>query len=370
MDLKRMLNLKHRDVLGLDIGSCTVKIVALRKDNAGYVITAAGITQIADGRHDNNVVGIGYSGIDANTISAIRDCFTVTKLRARNRLRTRLAVCGVSGPEVAVRDFELPPLPTEDVEGAVLLEAEQICPFNVDQAAVDYQLISNGNGQSQTRKTRGIMVAATNGLVTSKIQMAKEAGLKCVLVDVDGLALLNCFNNLTDGQQKSTAAILNIGGTYTTLAITNDGRPFIRDTSCAGDDIIRQIADENEISPETAMDILFDESPDSQTELGNSLEKASEELITDVAETLRFYAASEKSTPVDKIFACGGFAPAKGFVELLSHRLGVEVCLWNPCDQLHRSVSGRRKDIFTKTGPALAVAAGLAMRSIETAHRQ
>ncbi len=362
VDLKQILNLKKNEVCGLDIGSSAVKIVVMHKDDTGYKVTTAGISQIAGLPNGLQEQSKEQGGVDANVTKAIRDCFMSTKLRASNKSSVKLAVCGVCGPEIAVRDFEFPQLPKEEINGAVSLEAGLVCPFNPEQAVVDYQLIPNSDN-----KTRGILVAATNTLIKGKRQVAQKAGLKCVLMDVDGLALLNCFNNLAGDHEKSTTAILNVGSSYTTLAImSDDGRPFIRDTACAGNHIISWIAEANKTSSEAVMEILFGDSPNGGTESGERLEKACDELIADVAETLRFYAASEKSKPVEKIFVCGGFAPAGGFVELLSRRLGVETCLWNPFDSTLCHISGQYSDFFKKTGPAMAVAAGLAMRNIET----
>jgi len=45
-------------------------------------------------------------------------------------------------------------------------------------------------------------VAATNVLIKNKVQLTKEAALKCVLMDVEGLALLNCFNGLANDSEK------------------------------------------------------------------------------------------------------------------------------------------------------------------------
>ena len=354
MNWKQLLNFEQGEVMGLDIGSSAVKLVTLRKDDSGYTITAAGLVEIAADRDHKSI------------IRAIRECFALTRLRSKNKLKTKLAVCGVSGPEVAVRDFEFSALADEDVEGAVTLEAAQVCPFNAEQAAVDYQLIPNGDD-----KTQGVLIAATNMLITNKIQLAKEAGLKCVLMDIDGLALLNCLNDLVSEQERARTAILNVGGSCTTLAIMSEGGwPFIRDTNCAGDEIIRQMAAANNIPQETLRTMLFGDSPDSENSLGENLEKACAELIADVSETLRYYATQKKSTPVEKILVCGGFAPARGFVELLSRRLGTEVLLWNPLDNMRCEASGKCEDIYRKTGPAMAVAAGLAMRSIKSSENE
>lgn len=358
--MKQILKLNRDEVCGLDIGTSAVKIVAMRKENSGYKVTAAGISQIAEllngpGEQD------GGSENDPNVIRAIHDCYMSARQKAGIKLMTKLAVCGISGPEIAVRDFEFPPLPAEEIDGAVTLEAEQVCPFNPEQAVVDYQLIPNGN-----EKTRGVLVAATNVLIKGKRQLVLKAGLKCVLMDVDGLALLNCFNNLVGEHEKSTTAILNVGGSFTTLAIMSDeGWPFIRETARAGNYIIARLAEANNKSSKEVTEILFGDSPNGGTNFSDGLEKACDEVIADVTETLRFYAANEKSRQITKVFVCGGFAPTGGFVELLSRRLGIEACLWNPFDSELCHTSDQYGDFFRKKGPAMAVAAGLAMRSIE-----
>jgi type IV pilus assembly protein PilM len=348
-----MLDFTKTEVLGLDIGSSAVKVVCLRKDDTGYAVTAAGIAEIDFGELSRAAASEEDSN-HRNTIKAIRECF------ASARGKTKLAVCGLSGPEVAVRDFEFPLLSTSEVDGAVLFEAAQVCPFIAAESAVDYHLIPNGDD-----KTRGILVAATNALIKSKVHLTKEAALKCVLMDVDGLALLNCFNGLANESERSTTAILNVGGSGTTVAIMGgNGWPFIRDMTFAGDNIIKQIAADKGISTEDIKGILFGDSTAAQMELNNSFEKACQKLIVGVSETLRYYAAQEQSTPVEKIFVCGGFALVRGFVELLNRRLGVEAVLWNPFEKIRCDAAQQFGDIFDKRGPALAVAAGLAMRSV------
>ncbi len=259
-----------------------------------------------------------------------------------------------------MRDFEFPSLTTSEIDGAVLFEATQVCPFSAADSAVDYHLIPNGDD-----KTRGILVAATNALIKSKVQLTKEAALKCVLMDVEGLALLNCFNGLANDSEKSTTAILNVGGSGTTVAIMGgNGRPFIRDMTFAGYDIVKQIAADKAMSTQEVKGILAGDSTESQIDLNDSLEKACQKLIDDISKTLRYHATQEQSTPVEKIFVCGGFALTKGFIELLNSQLGAEAVLWNPFEKIRCDTAQRFGEICDKRGPALAVAAGLAMRSV------
>jgi type IV pilus assembly protein PilM len=362
--LKRSINLKKDIILGLDVGSFAVKIVALQQNGSGYSVTGAGIREVMVSQEapilqkDGKMAAYDDNRHRINSVKAVRKCFEQV------RIGTKMVVCGLSGPEVAVRDFEFPPLSAEDIEAAVQLEASQVCPFSAADSAVDYHLIPNGDA-----KTRGVLVAATNSLIAGKVQLVKEAGLKCVLMDVDGLAILNCFNGLADDDWKSgpnrTVAILNVGGSHTTLAIMDDkGWPFIRDMTYAGDDILAQIAAENNTSVVTVKRILSGDSVGDEPVIDGSLENACRKLITDVGETLRYYSAQSASSNVEKLFVCGGFALVKGFVELLNGRLGVEAVLWNPFEKISCNANRRLEDTLAKTGPALAVATGLAMRTI------
>ena len=351
LDWIRTLSFKKDEVLGLDIGSSAVKVVALRKDDGGYAVTGAGIAEIAASEDD-------YNHQHMNVIGAVRECVQSAGVKRK------LAVCGVCGPEVAVRDFEFPSLSAEETAGAVLLEASQVCPFSAADSAVDHQLISCNDD-----KASGVLVAATNKLVQSKIQLAKEANLKCVLMDVEGLALLNCVsafgNECETSHADASVAVLDVGGSHATLAIMNsNGWPFIRDMTYAGDGIIQQIAMKTDMSADAVKGVLSGDSIAAQTGLHGSLETAGQKLIADIAETLRYYAAQAKSRRVDRMFVCGGFALAAGFVELLNSRLGVEAVLWNPFDKMRCDVSRQCEEMLAKQGPAMAVAAGLAMRSI------
>lgn len=346
------LDLGQNEVAGLDISSSSVKLVQLRKDSVGYAVTAAGIASIAPCGDDSNLRRI-------NTVRAIRECLGITGVR------TKFAVCGVSGPEVAVRDFRFPSLPVEELEGAILLEAAQVCPFNTEDSAIDWQLIVNGSSG-----VAGILVAATNSLIKKKVQLAKEASLDCVLMDVDGLALLNCFSEIEETEPGQTIAILNIGSSYTTLAIMGENRwPFIRNITYTGDDIIKQIATENNLSADAAKEILFADSTEAQTQLHDSLENTCKKLIVDVTETSRYFKTQEKTATFEKLYVCGAFATVRGFVELLSSQLPAKALLWNPFDKIRCDVgrshrAALQRNILAKNGTAMAVACGLGMRSM------
>ncbi len=349
MNFKNILEIKHEDILGLDIGSYTVKMVQLRREQSGFSVVAAAKVGIDTAK----VPEIG--GIDIGVIKAIQECFRLSSAKSP------FAVCSVCGPEVAVRYFKFPPLPKEEINGAIMLEAAQVCPFNINESAVDYQIVPNGHDS-----VRGIFVAATDRLVQKKKWFAEEASLRAVLMDVDGLALLNCLQNCEKTKQGRKVAVMNVGSSFTTLAIVdNDNLPFIRDIAYAGSDIIGNLA--TTLGVETAViqkHILGVKDPElTQLNIKDALPAASQKLIEDVSETIRYYSANEK-TKVDEIYVSGGFALVDGFVEIIQKNFTANVQLWNPFEFFSGVVPAQYADLVKKEGPALAVAAGLAMRMI------
>lgn len=349
-----------RKLIGLDIGSSTVKIVQLHKNSGGWTVSAAGIAHI---------LGPGENQSDAATpqrTRAIDEC-----LRVCGRT-TDLAACAVGGPEVAVRFFEFASTTPihADLSSAVRRAAKQECPFASNGIAIDYHLTSNGNG-----RTSGYWVAAADRLVKNTVKTAEKAGLNCVLMDTEGLALINCLRQLYGSTRG--VAILNVGNSHTTLAIEgSDDRPFIRHLSCGGDTVIDTIARRTQVPADTLRASLLDCDEDgpcgvpcSSKTYRAAAEKGCGEFVAAVRKTLGHCRTLDPALDAQEIWVCGDFALADGFVQLLDKQLPMKVSVWNPFKQMSIDVGRGRKGAVRRTtirrnGPAMAVAAGLAMRSI------
>jgi type IV pilus assembly protein PilM len=349
---KRMLGFSQDDVLGLDIGSSSVRMVQLMKNDDGYAVVAACVSDIKQNDGDIAVK-------EEDIVQAVQRCV------ASAQKHGRWAVCSVSGPEVAVRPFKFPPLQPEELDGAVRLEASQVCPFNVDDGVVDYQIVPSSEADNAAI---GVLVAAPNDVIHRKVRITKKAALDCVLMDVDGLALLNCLIESKNSDTNiSTSAVLHIGASCTTLAVMNEtGLPFVRTVPYAGNDIVAQIAKENNVRPEVVRNEIYGcASPTIPAQnLQNSMEKACIKLVNDISETLRYHSTQEESSPVEQLMVCGTFAMVKGFVDILSKQLSMKAVLWNPFDTMKCSVDRQCLDVIQSKGPAMVVAAGLAMRSV------
>ncbi|MGA2093870.1 MAG: type IV pilus assembly protein PilM [Sedimentisphaerales bacterium] len=349
---KRLVGFAQEDLLGLDIGSSSVRMVQLAREKDGFSVVSAAISEIenTDGHSTNHSV---------NVVDAVRKCL------ASATTHSKWAVCSVSGTEVAVRHFKFPPMQPEELDGAIRLEASQVCPFNVDDGVVEYQRIQNGSSDDSVT---GVLVAATNDVVRRKVRLVEQCALNCVLMDVDGLALLNCLaESKKDTIPVSTSAILDVGASSTTLAVMSDNHfPFVRTIPYAGKDIVALIARENNVSTEVVKKEIYGSTQPviNADNLQKSMENACQKLVSDVAETLRYHSTQEKTSPVERILVCGGFGMVRGFVDILNKQLPLKAVLWNPFDTMKCSVDRKCLDIIQSKGPVMAVAAGLAMRSV------
>ncbi|MCK5175344.1 MAG: pilus assembly protein PilM, partial [Planctomycetes bacterium] len=169
-----------KELMGLDIGSSSVKCVLLEAGENGYSLLSASIADINGGdAHSPDKT--------SNIIEAIERCVKTV------RMRTKYAACGICGPEVAVRRFYFPKLDEKDLAIEIIYEAEQVCPFGDGQFIVDHEVMDVGVSDQEDEddpegETNGILVAATRDLVLTRNQLVRKASLNCVLLDVNSLA--------------------------------------------------------------------------------------------------------------------------------------------------------------------------------------
>jgi type IV pilus assembly protein PilM len=352
-----LLNHQKIELAGLDIGSSTVKLVRLSKSQDGYALIAADCETIAPSPDDKEQER-------RNRVDAIKTCLQKADFRNGN------VVCGISGPEVVVRGFSFPPLPEQAIEQAVQMEARQVCPLDMKRSVLDYQLIETPTAAADAGPAiarQGVMTVGTENAIREQTELLKEAGAKPLMVDVSALALLNCLNELNLSDTRETVAIIDIGHALTNVIVYGaDGLPFVRDINIAGADIIETISRQTELPQSKIREILAQHNVSEPLDgkLLLALNNAIRPLVNAINETLRFYSFQEKTTGVDRILLCGGFAMVDAFIEFLTDAVSTPIELLNPFSTIRCDSVANGNEILEKDGPGFAVAAGLAMRTL------
>ncbi len=325
------------------------------------------------------VLGLARAAIDGESsadnrqehiAAAVRSC-----LRELNSRKDEI-VCGLSGPDVAVRTFDLPALPLKQLASAVELEAAQVCPFDIQEGAVAFQVLQGSVPKSEPRnpirkngdkapRVAGVLAAAKKSLISRLQNLCTLSDAHCMMLDVDGLALLNCLQACQGNTSRQTSLVLNVGGVYTNLAILpDDGLPFLLDIAWGGQEIARQLCQSTGADRKTVSAFLegTEEQNAASEALRAALKKACLPLTERVKETVRYHGAKKGGPDVNKVLVCGGLAQSRPFLKALGHLLEHPVELWDPLAALSCARTVRKGD-WAQAGPQFAVALGLGMRS-------
>lgn len=344
-------------LIGLDIGTTAVKAARIRRKGTRTIVAAVAQVPIEATEGQNG-------SRDEQTVAAVRQCLK------RLGGRTQGATCGLSGPEVIVRLFNFPALEGHQLASAIELEAAQVCPFDVSRGAVSYHILSGRmpgrwSRRSKPQRTTGVFAATTNDAVGRRRDLCRQAGTRCMLLDVEGLALLNCLE-ACGAIDAGAAMVLNVGSQYTNLAILSEnGQPFVRDIAYAAESVVDAVC-RGVGAPRSAVigALQGDEASEaSLDDLRPGLERACSVLAGRVHETLRYHATVQSGSSVEKTFLCGGLVQMKAVTGILAPLLPGRVELWNPLTMM-TCARAVRKSGMAEHGSAFAVALGLAMRSL------
>lgn len=351
---------RNEQTFGFDLDGNSVKLVQLRRDHDGYKVVGASRTDIASSQSD--------PAEDQYTLSrqALEQGLQASGIRAHQ------AVASVGGEDVALSTFELPRLDRKELEQAILLDAEQTCPFDFEASVVDFCLFDDDDADTDTLSTKsdqvcGVAVSALKQAIENQRRLLKETGINCVLMDVDDLALLNCFNETEKLEENQSAALLHMGDKESNIIILRQGcDPFFRKLGRGQDAIIEAFALEHDQSPEAIKQVLFDSQAQEDAELNIdlSMTRICQPLINDMMETIRYYYIQHKVNTIDRVLICGDLSLVTQFNEVLDINLPLPVEVWNPFAKMRYQVPSSTRELLEQSGSALAVAAGLAMRTI------
>src|ERR1044071_8972049 len=123
-------NSKHKNLVGLDIGSSSVKVVELQGKPGN--LTLASLAH--EGLQPDTVVDGQI--MELNSVS-----HTIAHVFQANQIKTSSVAAGVSGSSVIVKNILVPPMSDEELEESIDWHAEEHIPFDIADVSLDYQIV-------------------------------------------------------------------------------------------------------------------------------------------------------------------------------------------------------------------------------------
>jgi len=345
---------KKKDVIGLDIGSSSIKMVELREDRSGYKLQNLAISPLPP-----EAIVDGALMDSATIIDTIRDVIAASKTKSKD------VVTSVSGHSVIVKKISLPLMTEAELEESIQWEAERYIPFDINDVNIDFQIC--GATQENTEVMDVVLVAAKKDMINDYVSVIMESGLNPVIIDLDSFALENMLAINYERGDGETVAVANVGANVTNIdIIRNNTSAFTRDIFRGGNQMTEEIQRQLHVDHEEAEKIKVGTKIDlsSQPVIQNVLKTATESLAAEVGNSFEFFQSTNTYEKISRLYLSGGGSKIKDFDIVLQQQIGIPVEVVNPFKRI--DYSGRDFDLeyLREIGPIMAVGVGLASRKV------
>lgn len=336
----------RKNILAVDLGSSAVKMLEVHREQDDFVITGFSRVELAP---------------DSNRGEAIAECLR------RGKFGSKRAVVSVSGKAVVVRFLTMPRMTNEELQRAVLFEAEKYIPWPVDETQIDAVSLGDVPSDDATAapEMRVLLVAGKKSFVADQAQLLLDQGLSPIAVDIDGLSIASAFelHGKIAGTQSGSGstAIVDIGSSKTSVTILNGGTPrFIREIDSGGYDMTQAVSRRLALEPFEAERVKCNPG-DRVAEVNGAMAAA----ISDLANELNLsfdYFEHQGDGSVESVQVSGGASSIASIAEVIEKATGKKTHVWNPIEGLKVRPDGLDVDELNSRAPSLAVAVGLASR--------
>jgi type IV pilus assembly protein PilM len=344
---------KTKLAVGLDIGASSIKLVKLQRKPGGYALKSLALKELP---------------LDAITAEEIRDrdavIFDIQNLVDQTDPKIKDVVISISGHGVITDKIVMDRKSGGEAEQAILFEAEQRSPFDVEDVTLDYHIIQT---DQESNKMEVLLVAARNEFLKNYLDLILDAGLRPVLVDTDAFAILNAYEINYEIDPNRVTALIDVGFDTTNITFIKDGLYHsTRDVSNGIRLIFDAIGKEFRLNQEMANKALKGEMDGSidQDMFKATVFTSSEELLAGLEVAISYFKSSSGVRQLDWIVLSGGGALVPYFPELLQSKLGIPVEIFNPLRNIEYDPDMFMEYQPEKVAPLLAVPIGLAARRI------
>ncbi|MBZ0273544.1 pilus assembly protein PilM [bacterium] len=347
-----MLLGRSKGLIGLDIGSSSVKVLELRETKTGFQLANFGIEPLP---HES-IVDSTIMNAPA-VVSAIRKVFT------GNQIKTKDVATSVSGHSVIIRKITLPLMTDEEIASNIQWEAEQYIPFDINEVNIDYQRLEAATEDQGSQDV--LLVAVKKDMVNDYIAVINEAGLNPVVMDVDAFSVQNMYEANYESPRGKVIALINIGaGVININIVRNANSVFTRDMAIGGNHFTEEIQKRLGVSFEEAEQIKLAGGGDRAKDVAEINESLSQAIALETQRSLDFFVATSAMGHISKVYLSGGCSKNPVLAETIEKQVGIPVEVINPFNNIEIDPKKFDMDYIRDVAPMCGVALGLALRRV------
>lgn len=153
-------------------------------------------------------------------------------LLRRNNIQAKEAVVCLSGKDLIIRNFEIPPLPKDELARAVMFEIKKFIPFKVEDLVSDFQVELD----RRSRTNQVLFIGIKKEMLNKYLSLFRQLNLKVSAIEYAAFSALRSLN-LTGANSRGVIGVVNAdikGEDEVNFTVLENGFPlFSRDITLA-----------------------------------------------------------------------------------------------------------------------------------------
>ena len=332
---------RNKSKLGIDIGTSSIKIAQLKKEDKKYFLETYGIV---------NVSSQSFSKVDHDVIVKTGEILKI--LLQKSGVTTKRAVASLPNNIVFISVIEMPQLSAKELQSAVEWEAKRYVPMPLEEVTLSWSVIKNGNPES---KLKVLITAVPTTVIDNYLKMFKQAGLEPEALEIEALALIRSLV----GMRQDGFLIIDIGARNTSLNLVDKGFLQVsRNLSLGGENITSNIATSLHVSSARAEEFKKDMGLSGQDgQIPQTIKPILDAIKNETEALLSIY--ESKGGVVQEIIFAGSGSKLPGILPYFS-TIGPKVQIGDPLRFISYDQSIQAN--LSEVASSLSVALGLAIR--------
>ena len=352
-----------KSVIGVDIGSSSLKVVQLRREGGTAILETYG--ELALGPYAGVEVG------QATNLSAATITETLNDLLRESKVTTKDAGISIPFARSLLTLIELPKRENPEEQKTVIeLEARKYIPVPVSEVQLDWFVIPEvaeegaapaGEKQIANQKVRVLLVAVHNDELSLLESVVTGATLAASFYEIE---IFSTVRAVVDEPVKPVM-VLDIGASATKVYIVEHGVVALsHNIPQGGQDVTRTIATAHGLTVKNAESLKKEHGfAGGTTEYGQrSIELVFSHIFEESKRVLTQYETLHKKS-VSSLVLTGGGGVTKELERYAKSFFTADVRIADPFSKVQAPVFMR--PVLEAIGPEFAVAVGLALRKLE-----
>jgi type IV pilus assembly protein PilM len=303
---------------GIDIGTTSIKAVALKDDGGKLSIDAIAVSPFTA----KSI--LSESQINQMTIaSSIKDMLQIAQIK------TKEVNISIPASQVYTKIIEFPEMSLKELSSSLAIEMEQYIPLPLNQVKTDWQIVDHFTNNGQ--KTMSVLIIAASIAVLQKYEnILKNSGLTPASIETEMISVQRALSPLFSINEASI--IVHLGSSATNISITSGGvLRLVATIGLGGLAITRAVSSDLGISTSQAEDLkkTYGIGNNENVQVGKALKPVLESIAADIKRVILTYKEKNQGANISKVIFSGGTALLPGINAFFLEVLGTQIITGN-----------------------------------------